>query len=196
MKVHFRDCIPYDEYDKPLDPTCHNNIYRNVISPICDYFNDVCGFHVAVKISSPPYVGNFFIFVDDANIDKLKNYTFTIENNKIVDVYVNPNRCYVIKLENVRYRDEEILYDEGVFESKEDAVGRINEMAQLLCKEKNMIIRNTSDSDNVEDFEILVTYESCKQCPMHEEDYPCIGECYADRYRFGLVEYVLHKKGE
>lgn len=195
MKIHFRDGIPYDEYDKPLDATC-DNIYRNVIRPICDYFNDVCGFHVAVKVSAPPYVGNFFIFVDDANIDKLKNYTFTIENNKIVDVHVNTNRCYVIKLENVRYDGEEILYDEGVFESKEDAVSRINEMAQLLCKEKNMIIRNVSDSDNVEDFEILVTYESCKQCPMHEEDYPCIGECYSDHYRFGLVEYVLHKKGE
>lgn len=193
MKVHFRDCIPYDEYYKPLDATC-DNIYRNVIRPICNYFNDVCGFHVAVKVSSPPYVGNFFIFVDDANIDKLKNYTFTIENNKIVDVYINPNRCYVIKLENVRYTDEHILYDEGVFESKEDAVGRINEMAQLLCKEKNMIVRNTSDSDDVEDFEILVTYESCQQCPMYEEDYPCIGECCADHYRFGLVEYVLHKK--
>lgn len=195
MKVRFQDGIPYDEYGRYLSSTC-DNMYRNVISLICDYFNDVCGFHVAVKISSPPYVDNLFIFVDDANIDKFKNYTFTIENNEIVDVHVNTNRCYVIKLENTRYNDEEILYDEGVFESKEDAVLRINEMAQLLCKEKNMIVRNVSDSDSVEDFEILVTYESCKQCPMYEEDYPCIGECYADHYRFGLVEYVLHKKGE
>lgn len=195
MKVRFQDGIPYDEYGRYLSSTC-DNMYRNVISLICDYFNDVCGFHVAVKVSSPPYVDNLFIFVDDANIDKFKNYTFTIENNEIVDVYVNPHKCYVIKLENTQYSGEEILYDEGVFESKEDAVGRINEMVQLLCKEKNMIIRNVSDSDSVEDFEILVTYESCKQCPMYEEDYPCIGECYADHYRFGLVEYVLHKKGE
>lgn len=193
MKIHFRDCIPYDEYEKPLDPEC---TYPDYIRPICDFFDNVCGINVAPKtvdfFGTKKYV-KFVCYDSHADIN---NYTLTVDNGKVVDVYVNLHKCYVIKLENTQYSGEEILYDEGVFESKEDAVGRINEMAQLLCKEKNMIVRNASDSDNVEDFEILVTYESCKQCPMYEEDYPCIGECYADHYRFGLVEYVLHKKGE
>lgn len=194
MKIHFRDCIPYDEYEKPLDPECDAS-YKDYIRPICDFFDNVCGINVAPSTVDFLGIKKYIKFVCyNSDTKDINNYTLTVENGKVVDVYVNPHKCYVIKLENVRYGDEEILYDEGIFESKEDAVGRIEEMAQILSKERNMIIRNTSDSDNVEDFEILVTYESCKQCPMHEEDYPCIGECYADHYRFGLVEYVLHKK--
>lgn len=196
MKIHFRDYVPYDECDKLLTSEC-DSYYKDYIMPICDFFNKVCGINVVPSVVDFCGTKEFVKFVGyDSHAKDINDYTLTVENGKVVDVYVNPHKCYVIKLENVRYSGEDILYDEGVFESKEDAVGRIEEMAQLLCKEKNMIVKNTSDGDDVEDFEILVTYESCKQCPMYEEDYPCIGECYADHYRFGLVEYVLHKKGE
>jgi hypothetical protein len=94
-------------------------------------------------------------------------------------------KCYAIKMEVLERTDhEEILFDEGIFATKELAMQKIKEFADKISTLKNMTVYDISGKD---DFCLNVRYSSCMACPDY--DINCIGECHKPQYNFTILEY-------
>ena len=95
------------------------------------------------------------------------------------------NKCYVIKKEVLERTDhEEILFSQGIFATRELAIQKIKELANIVSTSEGMTVYDISNKD---DFCFIVRYSSCMACPDY--DINCIGECHKPQYNFTTVEY-------
>jgi hypothetical protein len=93
-------------------------------------------------------------------------------------------KCYVIKLTTVARTDEErLLFDYGIFDTKELAISKIKVLAKFYADKTDRTIFNESKDDDVK---FIVRYE-CRLCPNNEDGITC-DECYEESYELTLVE--------
>lgn len=100
-------------------------------------------------------------------------------------IYGLSKQCYSIKLTTYARTDsEEILFEQGIFKTKDLAVAKIKELANILATAKNKTVYDESTQNNIE---VKIRYSSCMACPNY--DIHCCGECYSPIYEFTIVDY-------